>query len=338
MANDVHLANTSDAAHGDQPPRVCGRTLKYRFLFSVVSYIEVEEPGQRIDNYLGKHLRTVPKSRIYRMLRTGEVRVNGRRAKPGQRLQVGDRVRLPPVYRAPVAQRPAPSRALRALLRGSVLFDGDGLLILDKPSGLAVHGGSGLAFGLIEALRADRSEKFLELAHRLDRGSSGCLMVAKSRAALKTLHLMQRQRRIKKSYDLLVAGQWPRKLTEVDLPLHRFLTSVGERRVRVAAQGKPSRTAFAPLRDAEGATWLRAVLRSGRTHQIRVHAAASGHPLLGEDKYQTAASARCSEAVGATRLCLHASWLDFLWEGEQMRAQAPLPSPFLQVWERLCPT
>ena len=300
-----------------------------------VSYLEVEEAGQRLDNYLARALRSVPRSRIYRMLRTGEVRVNGRRAKPGQRLQAGDRVRLPPVRLGPVAPRPAPSRALRALLRHRVLFDDDGLLILDKPSGLAVHGGSGLSFGLIEALRADRSEKFLELAHRLDRGSSGCLMVAKSRAALKTLHLMQRERRIKKSYDLLVAGQWPSGLGLVDLPLHRFATASGERRVRVAVQGKPARTRFAPVRTAAAATWLRAALLTGRTHQIRVHAAASGHPLLGEDKYETAASAACSEAVGVARLCLHASWLNLAWAGQRLRVEAPLPADFFQAWERL---
>ena len=304
-------------------------------MFSEVAYIEVEEPGQRIDNYLSKHLRAVPKSRIYRMLRTGEVRVNGRRAKPGHRLQAGDRLRIPPLRRGILPKRPAPPRSLRILLRDRVLFENDELLILDKPAGLAAHGGSGIALGLIEALRAFRPEPFLELAHRLDRGSSGCLMVAKSRAALKALHLMQRQRRIKKSYELLVAGQWPPGLGLVDLPLLRFATASGEWRVRVAAQGKPARTRFAPVRTAAAATWLRAALLTGRTHQIRVHAAASGHPLLGEDKYETAASAACSEAAGVARLCLHATWLSLAWAGRRLRAEAPLPPDFFQAWERL---
>ena len=300
-----------------------------------VAYLEIEQPGQRIDNYLRRVLRGLPKSRIYRMLRTGEVRVNGCRVKPGRRLQIGDLVRIPPVRQARFPVRPAPSRALCALLRDSVLFEDDRLLILNKPSGMAVHGGSGIALGIIEALRADRSDRFLELAHRLDRDSSGCLLIAKSRAALQALHLMQRERRIKKTYELLAAGRWPRKLSVVNLPLHRFLTPSGERRVRVAACGKASRTAFAPVRTAAVASWLRATLHTGRTHQIRVHAAASGHPLLGEDKYQSPASADCSEKAGAARLCLHATRLDFLWEGARLRAEAPVPPMFFEIWERL---
>ncbi len=300
-----------------------------------VTYIDVDEPGQRIDNYLARRLKPVPRARIYRMLRRGEVRVNGARVKPTYRLCAGDRVRVPPVRtgRPPVA--PPRQRRLEASLRQCVLFEDDGLLILDKPAGLAVHGGSGVSLGLIEALRAGRSERFLELAHRLDRETSGCLIVAKSRSALRALHSLQRERRIGKHYDLLVSGRWPSRLGVVDLRLHRYLTPGGERRVRVAAHGKPSRTIFDRVEVAASASWMRARLHTGRTHQIRVHAAASGHPVLGEDKYGTEASALCSRAAGVSRLCLHASSLSFRWGGNLLRVEAPVPALLQAAWERL---
>lgn len=300
-----------------------------------VTYIEVDEPGQRIDNFLHRMLKAVPKARIYRMLRRGEVRVNGGRVKPAYRVQAGDRVRVPPVRTGPAPVTPPRQHRLEASLRESVLFEDGGLLILNKPAGLAVHGGSGVSFGLIEVLRAGRSERFLELAHRLDRDTSGCLIVAKSRSALRELHALQRQRRIHKFYDLLVSGRWPSGLNHVDLRLHRYLTPSGERRVRVAAHGKPSRTAFDCLKTASSASWMRARLHTGRTHQIRVHAAASGHPVLGEDKYGTEASAACSEAAGVSRLCLHASRLSLPWDGQLLRAEAPEPAVFQEAWERL---
>ncbi len=300
-----------------------------------VTYIEVDDPGQRIDNYLRRRLKAVPKTRIYRMLRRGEARVNGRRVKPTYRVQVGDRVRVPPVRTGPHATPAVPDRPLINLLHERVLFEDAGLLILDKPAGLAVHGGSGVACGLIEALRTARPGRFLELAHRLDRQTSGCLVVATSRGALHRLHVLQRERRVRKSYDLLVAGRWPRALGAVDLPLHRYATTDGERRVRVAAHGKPSLTTFHRERVGPSATWLRAVPRTGRTHQIRVHAAASGHPILGDDKYRTATSTACSRSVGIGRLCLHATRLQFDWEGMPLRIRAPLPPLFKELWGRL---
>ena len=300
-----------------------------------VTYIDIEDPGQRIDNYLIRVLRAVPRARIYRMLRRGEVRVNGGRVKPAYRVQTGDRIRVPPVRGGRHLAPPARHRSLDALLGEGILFEDDGLLILDKPAGLAVHGGSGVSFGLIEGLRAARSERFLELAHRLDRETSGCLVVAKSRSALKELHAMLRQRRMQKRYELLVCGQWPSGHKTVDLPLHRFVTASGERRVRVAAHGKPSRTVFEPLRSAPAATWLLARPHTGRTHQIRVHAKARGHPVLGEDKYGTAASTALSLAGGVSRLCLHASRLRFPWQGKTVRTDAPLPGAFVEVWDRL---
>ena len=302
---------------------------------SSVTYIDVDDPGQRIDNYLSRVLKAVPKARIYRMLRRGEVRVNGGRVKPAYRVQSGDRVRVPPVRTGRRVTPTARHRPLAKLLDEGILFEDDGLLIVDKPSGLAVHGGSGVSFGLIEALRAARSDRFLELAHRLDRDTSGCLIVAKSRAALKDLHDLQRKRRMRKSYDLLVAGRWPRRLNAVDLPLHRYVTPSGERRVRVAGHGKPSRTTFRRVGGVPSASWLQAWLQTGRTHQIRVHAAASGHPVLGDDKYGTEASAACSGIGGAGRLCLHAKRLSFNWEGARMSVEAPLPTPFAEAWARL---
>ena len=300
-----------------------------------VTYMEVDDPGQRIDNWLNRVLKGVPKARIYRMLRRGEVRVNGGRVKPAYRLQAGDRVRVPPVRTGRRPVPPAVRQPLGRLLGESVLFEDDGLLVLDKPAGLAVHGGSGVSHGLIEVLRATRAERFLELAHRLDRDTSGCLIVAKSRTALKALHLLHRTRQIRKTYDLLVAGRWPRKLDAVDLPLHRYVTMSGERRVRVAGHGKPSRTSFRPVSTAPIATWLQARLHTGRTHQIRVHAAASGHPVLGDDKYGTGASASASELAGPGRLCLHATRLSFDWGDARLRLDAPLPAAFTQAWDRL---
>ena len=302
---------------------------------SSVTYIDVDDPGQRIDNYLLRVLKAVPRARIYRMLRRGEVRVNGGRVKPTYRVQAGDRVRVPPVRTGRRVSPPAGHQPLARLLGEGILFEDDALLILDKPAGLAVHGGSGVSFGLIEALRAARSERFLELAHRLDRDTSGCLIIAKSRVALKALHDLQRERRMRKSYDLLVAGRWPRKLNAVDLPLHRYVTQSGERRVRVAGHGKPSRTTFHRVGSASSASWLQAWLQTGRTHQIRVHAAASGHPVLGDDKYATDASAVCSGIAGAGRLCLHATRLSFDWEGARVGVEAPMPALFAEAWARL---
>ncbi len=300
-----------------------------------VAYVDVEDPGQRIDNYLMRVLKPVPKARIYRMLRRGEVRVNGGRVKPTYRVQAGDRIRVPPVRGVPPWSASAAHRPLHGLPPARVLFEDKALLVLDKPAGLAVHGGSGVTFGLIEALRALRLEPFLELAHRLDRETSGCLILVKSRSALKLLHSMQRERAIVKSYDLLVAGRWPRALNRVDLPLYRYVTASGERRVRVADHGKPSCTRFRNMGVAATATWLRARLQTGRTHQIRVHATASGHPILGDDKYATRASAHCSRQGGARRLCLHASQLQFEWEGRRLCIEAPLPAAFATVWWRL---
>ena len=297
--------------------------------------IDDDEAGQRIDNFLLRRLKGVPKTRIYRMLRRGEVRVNGARCSVHRRLAVGDRVRIPPVRTAERRPPAVSGQALTAGLDQRIVFEDEGLLVIDKPSGLAVHGGSGVRLGLIEALRQGRDERFLELAHRLDRDTSGCLMIAKSRGALLELHRLLREQRVRKSYQLLVFGRWPRHRTVVDRPLHRFVTGAGERRVRVDGRGKPARTTFNVVQECAAASWLSARLHSGRTHQIRVHAASSGHPVLGEEKYETPASEQCAKAANVTRLCLHAVRLSFEWDGAQRRLEAPVPPLFQEAWSRL---
>lgn len=279
------------------------------------------EAGQRLDNFLLGALKGVPRSRIYRMLRRGEVRVNGARSKPSRRLAPGDRVRIPP-HRAAAPGEPAraPAGALDALL-DRVLYEDDDLLVLDKPSGHAVHGGSGVSFGIVEALRG--SGRRLELAHRLDRDTSGCLMLAKNRATLLKLHDAFRSRTVAKRYEVVVAGTWPAGLRRVDAPLKRYALASGERRVRAASDGEPSRTDFEVVARQAASTWLAAFPKTGRTHQIRVHAAASGHPVLGDEKYGVR-----GVPVGASRLMLHASRLRLVLDGHRRRFEAPLPPEF----------
>ena len=297
-----------------------------------VRYFEVTESGQRIDNYLARELKSVPKSRIYRMLRRGEVRVNGGRVKPMHKLRAGDRVRVPPVQVGKTPERGPVPTAMDDRLSEAVLYEDSGLLVLDKPAGVAVHGGSGIDLGVIEALRGTRNDPFLELAHRLDRDTSGCLVVAKSRSALRHLHSALRAGQVSKHYDLLVDGRWPANRRSVRLRLERYHTRTGERRVRVRADGKPARTDFTLKGYSAGVSWLEAVLKTGRTHQIRVHTAASGSPILGESKYETDPSRLLSERLSASRLCLHASSVAFQWQGRRRRFEAAWPNELRQVW------
>lgn len=292
------------------------------------------DEGQRIDNFLLRELKGLPRSRIYRMLRKGEVRVNGSRVKPTHRLALGDEVRIPPVrgLGGAGAEKAFIGGSVLEALADAVLFEDDELLVLNKPAGMPVHGGSGLSFGAIEALRRLRPEADLALAHRLDRDTSGCLLVAKSRRTLLAAHRALRERQVKKHYRLIVFGIWPRRTTTVRLPLTRYLTASGERRVRVAADGKASRTDFEVLEVASEATLLRARLHTGRTHQIRVHACASGHPVVGDSKYSTPEQCRRAEALGVTRLCLHAAELVLYLDGQRRRFQAPVPGDFEAAW------
>ena len=287
------------------------------------------EHGQRLDNFLLARLKGLPRSRVYRMVRRGEVRVNGARAQPRQRIERGDMVRLPP-YRTPdrVADSGGPPARLLSMLRQRIVYEDDDLLVLDKPSGVAVHGGSGVAFGVVETLRRARPQLAYELAHRLDRDTSGCLLLAKKRGSLLRLHAQFRTGRIRKRYDLIVAGRWPRERRRVSEPLERYRLASGERRVRAAAGGEPARTEFRVARQADHATWLVARPRTGRTHQIRVHAACVGHPVLGDDKY----GGRC--APDAPRLMLHASSIECEIGGARRSFEAPLPLAFAEWWRR----
>ena len=284
--------------------------------------------GQRLDNFLLGHLKGVPKSRVYRMVRRGEVRVNGSRARPADRLQRGDRVRIPPLrLAAPQSAASLAPRALYESLLADAVYRDDDLLVLNKPSGVAAHGGSGVSFGVVETLRQFEPKARYALAHRLDRDTSGCLAVAKTRRALLALHAEFRGGRVRKRYDLIVAGRWPARLRRVELPLQRFVLGNGERRVRVAAAGASARTDFAIVRRFERATWLAAFPKTGRTHQIRVHAAASDHPIVGDGKYAP------KGAREGGRLLLHATELTLNVGGRSMRFSAPLPAEFTVLGE-----
>jgi 23S rRNA pseudouridine955/2504/2580 synthase len=296
--------------------------------------------GQRLDNFLLRVLAGVPRSRVYRLLRRGEVRVNGRRKGPEYRLAADDEVRLPPVRSADAAGRatgrvPAP---LLSLVGAALIHEDERLLVLNKPPGLAVHGGSGLAFGAIEALRALRPGEQLELAHRLDRDTSGCLLVARTRVALRLLHALLREGRVEKHYAALVTGRWRLGRKTIDAPVLTRQRQGGQRVVRVHAAGKLAITDFAPReRFGDLATLMHVTIRTGRTHQIRVHAAFAGHPVAGDDKYgERAANALLAE-IGLRRLFLHAAEVAFVWPdtGTRFRAQAPLPDDLEVVLEAL---
>ena len=295
--------------------------------------IDEASAGQRIDNFLAKTLKGVPKSHLYRILRSGEVRVNGRRAGPDTRLAEGDRVRLPPVRLgdapSPAASGAAAARAGEKLV---VLHEDEDLIVLDKPAGVAVHGGSGIAHGVIERLRAARpGARFLELVHRLDRDTSGVLLVAKRRPALTALHAAWRAGEVDKRYQVLVRGRWRDAKRVVRLPVHRYLTREGERRVRVEDDGQHAQTTFRRL-----ATWpahdpplalLEAELHTGRTHQIRVHLTHLGFPLAGDDKYGDFAWNRVLAKRGLKRMFLHAASLGLAHPrtGEALVLASPLP-------------
>lgn len=295
--------------------------------------VSADEEGQRLDNYLASRLKGVPKSAVYKVIRKGEVRVNKGRAKPERRLQVGDQVRVPPLRLAEQLAPAVPGQSLVRHLQNAVLHDADGLLIINKPAGLAVHGGSGVNLGLIEALRQmPGNTGFLELVHRLDRETSGCVMVARKRSVLKLFQEALRQREgINKTYLALVQGSWPKGLSVVDLPLKRFVQNNGERIVRVHQEGKASTTRFAVIERFPVATLVEASPITGRTHQIRVHAQHHGCPLVGDDKYGDTSLNQALQEQGSRRLFLHAASLEIGISGwEPLNVQAPLPDELRQ--------
>jgi len=305
-----------------------------------VSYLTVDEEhaGRRIDNFLGRILKGVPKVRVYRMLRRGEVRVNGGRVGQDYRLEAGDRIRIPPHRQNLGSTGPAkPSAGLQAVLRQNVLLESDALLILDKPAGLPVHGGSGVAFGVIEALRSMRPDLgYLELAHRLDRDTSGCLVLAKQPRTLRALHELFRGDGVEKRYRLLAAGRWDVHERLVAESLRKNVALSGERMVQVTEEGKLARTVFTALELFPDATLMEARLLTGRTHQIRVHAAHAGHPLAGDAKYGDADFNRRLRALGLQRLFLHAASVCLQLPGQgHVAVEAPLPEALSEVLERL---
>lgn len=290
--------------------------------------VSEDEEGQRLDNYLVTRMKGVPKSAVYRVIRKGEVRVNKGRAKPDRRLQSGDVVRVPPLRLAETQPVAAPGQSLVHHLQQAVLYDQDGLLIVNKPAGLAVHGGSGISLGLIEALRQMPGHQgFLELIHRLDRETSGCVMVARKRSVLKYFQECLREREgVQKAYLALVQGQWPKGVSAVEVPLKRFVQNNGERIVRVSQEGKPSLTRFDVLEKFAHATLVRAFPVTGRTHQIRVHALYQGCPLVGDEKYGDTPMDQTFRNIGSRRLFLHAEQLDLtLPGGDSLQVVAPLP-------------
>jgi len=299
--------------------------------------LEVGEEGaaQRIDNYLLRRLKGVPKSHVYRVLRSGEVRVNSARVRPDYRLRSGDRVRVPPVRTGEPATRPAPRPiALR------VVHEDPALLIVDKPAGVAVHGGSGVSYGVIESLRAARPEaKVLELAHRLDRDTSGLLMIAKKRAALLELHRMLREGEVEKVYVAAVKGAWTGGARDIRERLHKYVSASGERRVSVTRDGAEAVTRVKPLAVGSGASLLELKLLTGRTHQIRVHLAHAGHPVLGDEKYGDFDLNRVLARQGVKRLFLHARRLVFRHpvSGERVRLESPLPPDMLKYVKETFP-
>jgi len=295
---------------------------------NIVRYEQIDESaaGQRIDNYFFRIAKGVPKSHIYRILRDGEVRVNGRRVQQTYRLAIGDEVRIPPLRLGkPPVSSPTPPPAGEPL---PVVFEDEFFMVVHKPAGQAVHGGSGVSFGVIEQLRAQRPElKMLELVHRLDRETSGLLIVAKKRSALTALQDMMRKGSVGKRYFALVAGQWPSPQQHVSMPLLKYLTESGERRVRVSEAGKPAHSVVRLLKHWRKFSLLEVELKTGRTHQIRVHLSHLGFPIVGDDKYGNFPLNRMLVGDGLRRMFLHAAKLAFIHpvKGGELVFDAPLP-------------
>jgi len=297
--------------------------------FSQVTYLTIssEQAGQRIDNFLLTYLKSVPKSHVYRILRKGEVRINKGRVQATYRLQENDSLRVPPIRQAVETPQTLSSKVLH-ILSQHILYEDKYLLIIDKPAGMAVHGGSGLSFGVIEGLRALYPKLSLELVHRLDRETSGCLMVSKKRALLKQLHQQLQAGQINKQYLALVKGQWNPRITEVDAPLRKNILHSGERIVRVDKTGKPALSRIQIEQQFKHSTLLRIHPATGRTHQIRVHTAYTQHPIAGDEKYGDDEFNRyIRREYGLNRLFLHASHLAFYLPEQdyQLAIDAPLP-------------
>lgn len=298
--------------------------------------IDAEMAGQRIDNFLLARLKGAPRSLVYRLLRTGQVRVNKGRIKPVYRLAAGDVVRIPPVRLGESDSEERPGNRLLERLEACIIHEDDDFIALDKPAGIAVHGGSGVNHGVIEALRTLRpNQRTLELVHRLDRETSGCLLVAKRRSALRQIHELMRRSQVEKRYYALCMGRWRGGGRRVDAPLHKNVLQSGERVVRVSQAGKEAISIFIPVRRFVQATLMEVVLETGRTHQIRVHSAHAGHPIAGDEKYGDAAFNKAMKAAGLCRMFLHAHHLSFDWDGNRIEIEAPLDDELEEVLAHL---
>jgi len=306
--------------------------------------VDGERAGQRLDNFLLGQLKGAPKSLVYKIVRSGQVRVNGGRAKPETRLEAGDQVRIPPVRLAEPGDKGAVPKGLLEAMAASIVFEDARLLAINKPSGVASHGGSGINFGVIETLRALRPGQELELVHRLDRDTSGLMVIAKKRSALRELQALLREdpavqaKGIEKRYLALLAGRMPDGVMSVDVPLHVGLRQGGERHVQADSAGKPSLSHFRVLERRGGQSYCEVRIETGRTHQIRVHARHIGHPVAGDDKYgDPAVNKRLREQTGLKRLFLHAASLEFALDGGQAPyvLNAPLAPELVEVLDRL---
>ena len=293
-----------------------------------VRYIVVKDHvGQRLDNFLIRELRPVPKRRIMQMIRRGEVRVNAKRARVGLRLAEGDRVRIPPVIR-----EETPAKHIRDSLRNHiqecVIYEDDRMIVVNKPAGLAVHAGGSIKVGLIDVVRSLYEADRIELAHRIDKGTSGCVVLARTRVSLLELHHAFTQKLVEKHYDAIVYGQWPDDKQMIDLAISRYTLPNGERRAEVSASGRRALTKFSVKSRCSSATWLDAVPVTGRTHQVRVHVASAGHSVLGDSKYSSARN-----PIKVPRMLLHATSIAI---DNGPSVHAPVDESFSECWNRLC--
>jgi len=300
-----------------------------KLIHSKVHYITIDPDfsGQRIDNFLMTYLKSVPKTHVYRLLRKGEVRVNKKRIAVSYRLQAGDQLRIPPLKLADKKTPYQPGKRSLELLRDRVLYEDNDFLIVNKPSGIPVHGGSGVNMGVVEILRTLYPKcPHLELAHRLDADTSGCLVLAKKRRVLRELHALMREGKVHKAYLALTKGRWRREDCRVEVALVKNQLASGERIVKVHPEGKASLTVFNPVETFKKATLVEAILHTGRTHQIRVHARYRGHPIAGDEKYGDKEFNKTMRQLGLKRLFLHAHVIEFtLPESEKpIRVVAPL--------------
>jgi 23S rRNA pseudouridine955/2504/2580 synthase len=293
-----------------------------------------DQDGQRVDNFLIRECLGVPRSHIYRLIRTGDVLVNGRRVKQTRKLVAGEQVRIPALRVEVRSEVHVPDKLAKTVAE-SVIFEHDDFLILNKPAGIAVHGGSGLAFGLIDGLRQSRDDSKLSLAHRLDRATSGCLLVGRGLAVTRELQDLFRQREIDKHYLALVDGQWPESLVRVDASLLKNVEHAGERRVVVDSSGQSALTHFSIRQRYSTATMLDIKLDTGRTHQIRVHSRHSGHAVVGDSRYGDNRRNAHFKKIGLNRLFLHSSELAFKWRGERIQVMAPVGDSWTQALNAL---